>query len=474
MTAPISYDSLAAGEGTAIFGESWEAFAVWLKAVDSMSAPTSHKVWACASLLSMLTNDAQQRVYSSHLGHVRLNLGVMYVGHIQAVIENLIRLVEELARTARVPLGPTDTDGHRQGFIAALQGYAPTQRKRVEKPLGVSKQKGLNGRLDPAAVAKLQALLTGAGTEDSLKAFATASTDAVAPTETKHQIPRRPTGLIVPYLRGFIKDSYVDMTQLLAQCLGNQRIDIQQQLHRYLVNEPALSILTAANTEDLVGRGSYVNRQFLAQMIPVYNEVHYGTAQRMPLAQQFAPARDWITELSQTAIQMHEYRLTEEGRAQFSAVAEMRMRTTNLHMIGLSDRRVYHLIRLAGIIAFARKATEIDGNDVRLANTLLVLNESTAEMCYSTLLADRSDIRVFLKVLEYLAIHETAEVEELVAHLKSQLNVRDIELVASIERFYLTAKLVPDAQNESRVRLNHFGADERLQALTVSLRRRSS
>lgn len=457
MAKELTYDSLAAGDGKRLFGDSWTAYAMWLDNLESMDAPTGHKLWAFTSYLSMLTNNASQHVYVPRLGHLRLNLGVMYVGQIQTIIENLIKTVQLLSNQTRIPLAPPDTDGHRQGLISALSGYSPVKRKKVSGPIG------------PKGVKVKESIPVDVGMEQILKQFSETSTDSLEEAREvgMFDFPRRPTALIVPHLRSFLKDSYAELSQMLVQCLLNQPIDIQQQMHRYRIAKPALSILSAINTEDLIGRSNYVNKQFLANMIPVYNSSHYGSSFRAPDPASLADVTEWSRDAAGTILHEHEYTLTPAGLAAFNKVSEARILTTDLNMMGLSDRRLIHLIRIAGIIAFSRKAPEVDKNDIMLAHTLLTLNETTAELCYSALLAERGDARIFVKITEYVEVHKQVTLDGLVAFLRSNTNLQEFALLDSINRFIHTDRL--HETESGRVELNTFGAKTRVEALALEL-----
>jgi hypothetical protein len=123
---------------------------------------------------------------------------------------------------------------------------------------------------------------------------------------------------------------------------------------------------------------------------------------------------------------------------------------------------------LAGIIAFARKSHEIAGKDVMLAHTLLALNEVNVEACYSALHAERSEARLFTKMVEYIDLHGQVDIATLIAYMKSATNIRELDLMESVSRMFNIKRLIQG--DDGIVRLNNEGSRLRLDALTVDLR----
>lgn len=465
----VSYETLAAGEGRELFGDSWTLYHQWLQGLHSMDAPLSHKVWTLTSVLSMISNHTAHTAFVPRLGHARLNLGIMFVGHIQTVVENLITIAEQTAYGLGIPLAPTDTDGHRQGFISALHGRELQGSRRRKprmassKPLAQVHKEESTDAAKTAIHARLAALL-GNIVEDSHS-----DTDDIDPIERTLFEPR-PTAMVVHYLRDFLKESYTELTGLLTQCILNRRIDIHLQQNRYLVQEPALSILVGANLDDLIGRNGQINRQFLANMIPVYNPSFYGTAARMPAMQDLKLIRESLHSLATGAMQNYqqELRLSHDGDSALHEVGEARILTTDVNLVGLSDRRVYHVFRLAGIIAFARRSHEIGERDVMMAHTMLALNETSVEACYTALHAERSEAKLYLKLIEYVELHGRVDVATLIAYLKSATNTREQDLTESLSRLFNIGRITQNA--DGFITLNNEGAELRLEALTRQLR----
>lgn len=460
----LSYESLAAGEGVRLFGDSWTLIDQWLSAMRGMDVPVGHKVWTLVSILSMISNHTEQTAFVPRLGKLRLNLGVMFVGHIQTVIENLILTAEGITWELGIPLAPTDTDGHRQGFIAALHGRelhgARKRRPRLSTSKPLAQESKAAAKADMTAV--FRRVMAGVAESGETEIPVLDDRDLFEP---------RPSAMITPYVRGFLKDSYTDLTNLLVHCLVNRRIDVHLQNHRYLVAEPALSLLIGANPEDLLGRSGTVNRQLLANLIPVYNPSYYGSAKRMPEGKEMKACKDSLKSLAEHAMRFHsgELALSDSGDSALHEVGEARIMTTDVNLAGLSDRRIYHVFRIAGILAFSRRSVSIDAKDIRMAHTLLALNELTVESCYTALHAERGEAKLYLKLLEYVELHERVDIATLVGYLKGVTTMREADLVDSISRWFALGRVVQSA--DGLVQLNSEGARVRLEALTLQLRK---
>jgi len=452
-----TYESLCAGAGYEWFGESWTIVARWLEALSGSGAQDGHKIWGLIGLLSLLTANLRLNVESERVGVRRMNLATLMLGEQTAQIRSIIRTVQSITEQSGITLLPSDTGGNRLHLIRAMLGYddgkkgagasaaAKTESSKATLSRELLAILAAHGNR-PTALA-MPASLTEAPA--NVTAFATASSDAIPPvgndkgTDADNRL--LPRAMISGNLQSLVHGAYNDMTLLLAQCVAGEKLYIQTD-HAYRVNDSALSIFAGCYFQGLVTRDGYVNADFLSQILPVYCSSYVKDDGWEANRKAITSFGESCAALHAEAVPRHTYKLADSAKATFARLSNFKLKTQELALSGYANHRPLTMAKIAGMLCFARRGHEIRNSDVNLAHMLLLLNETTIEVCCIALHAQGTEARVWLALIELIDKIGNVRTDEAMRYVvdRARISTRDaaaiIETLVGMDRISIDAR----------------------------------
>jgi len=458
-----TYESLCEGAGFEWFGESWAVVARWLNALSGSGAQDGHKIWGLIGLLSILTADLRLNVETASVGIRRMNLATLMLGEQTAQIRAIIRAVQNIVEQADIKLLPSDTGGNRLHLIRAMLGERESAKKA---PAG--KTPGLNAELLALLTAQIKKDIPNK--QSKLAEFAAASSDDIPPNTSGGQL--LPRAMISGNLQSLVHGAYNDMTLLLAQCIAGEKLYIQTD-HAYRVTDSAISLFAGCYFQGLVTRDGYVNADFLSQILPVYCSSYVRDNGWEPNRKSLTAFGETMAGLHADAVPRHTYRLSESAQRTFTRLSNFTLKTQELALSGYANHRPSTMIRIAGLLCFARRGAIVEDNDVNLAHMLLLLNETTIEVCCIALHAQGTEARVWLTLVEMIDKIGNVRADEAMRYItdRARISVRDASMV--IETLIGMDRVSIDS-NTGTLQLTTSGAEIGLTAFKLQLEMRKA
>jgi len=464
-----TYEMLSNGAGFRWFGDSWTVIARWLEAYETSGAQEGHKIWGVISLLSVATAHLRLDVFTPVTGVKRMNLASLFLGEQTAQTRAVIRTVREVAEQANIAFLPSDTGGNRLHLIKAMQGgsneKSPKTKSTKEDPATEVAANWLFEHLRLAEEAAKQN-----APQDPLEKFAQSES-------TKEPIDKilHPRVLISHNLQALVHSAYNDMTLLLAQCIAGEKIHIQTD-RVYRLNDSAISLVAGSYFQGLVTRDGQVNADFLSQLLPIYCS-SYVTEQGWEADRKRLTAfSEWFGEINHAAVPRHLYKLTEAALKGFERLRRYQLKTQELALSGYANNRPLTLLKIAGMLCFARRSDKINLNDLNLAHMLLLINEITIEICCIALHSQGTEARVWLTLVELIDKVGDVRSDEAMRYImdRARLNARDaasvMDSLASRDRISVdnATNFLSLAKSGSHIGLSAFHAQLEMQANQVS------